>query len=700
MYQQISQHFGQRGQVEALVMTSFGLDVSYFERYILPAFFPSLGEGPVSEPHRPLFEYLEENQIPISVLFDANQLQRGEQLLAAGSSVIKELRWQAHPEMPRAGFFHPKVIIALLNDNGEKSLVVGAASANLTRSGWAHNFESCALVDLQLRAASKSSLLVDVRELLQSFQEDADNSVAIKIILEHIHECQAVRHSTRKHANHYRTRLWFGQDGLNLTDWLSQQVLHSDLRTGEWHLDVLSPYYSDDIPSLIDWANRQLNISSDTSLRTDAIRCYCPKLDGQYDIEHSVLEMYESSGVTWSSLVGETLKSKKKNTDGHHLERYLHAKVFRFWSKHNEVVIIGSANATKQGLRDGGHGNNEASLVLSSTAAEGAQLSSWLKPIAAIEKEDCNPVSEAEDHSVEEEKVPELMATFDWASAQLVLHNRDHRDVEIYLGNHAQANWVLQPGNRLSQTLEGLLIGSLFKSPTLKVKRISNSDKAWLCLVSESNLHAKPPAPSMERTIDELIRDWQLGPVERFTERVGLAGLPDDSHYMTAYTEETIESLPIEDRLNDMFLAMAKFRKEIESRLESEDELSEFNVMQIKARLFGHGAMSVKYFAEKLHESIDIKGQGQDGLSPTEGYISMLSVLDTLQLIKSKLSTHDLNHACSELIFELHDNYLNKIRERVKRELERDKDAPEPTQLINWVEQHFSYHGNQFNGQY
>lgn len=695
MYQQISQYFDQRGDIEALVLTSFGLDVGYFEKFILPAFFPSLGEGPASEPHRPLFEFLEENQIPISVLFDANQLQTGEQLVNASANIVKELRWQVHPVMPRTGFFHSKIILALVNKDGQKSLVLGTTSANLTRSGWAHNFEACTLVELKLQEG-KSSLLVDVASLVDSLEPNAENSKSLQMISQHIDAFHAEAASLSESSDRYRTRLWFGQGGLSLTNWLKQHVLHNDMKGGKWHLEVLSPYYSDELPSLITWASKELTAGAEAPTRKDVIRCFCPKIDGQYDIEHDTLERYSNSGVIWSSLTGESLKSKKKDTEGNALERYLHAKVFRFWSTQSEVIVVGSANATKQGMRDDGQGNQEASLVISSTVQDGSELKSWLQPIKAeITEAQCKKVSLTEDSANDDEKVPDLSTTFDWETKKISLHNNESEPLEIYLGNNATPIWSLEAVTSIEEILEGQLIGSLFNSPTIKVKKSSSINKAWICLVNESGLHAKPPAPTMERTIDELIRDWQLGPVDRFIERVGIAGLPDDSHHMTDYSADTIQSEPIEDKLNDMFLAISKFRKEIEAKLDISDEPSEFTLMQIKTRLFGQGAMSVSYFAKKLYQSIN-NDNGVSGLSCTEAYIAILTLMDALQ----QLTVLGFKEEFSTLILGLHKKYLNQLRKRVLKELKQDRESPEPSELITWVEQHFSYHRNQFNGQY
>lgn len=694
MYQQISQSFIEIGDLEALVMTTYGLDVSYFERYILPAFFPLLGEGPASEPHRPLFEYLEESQIPISVIYDASQLIRGEQLVSSEASVLKELRWQAHPVMPKVGVFHPKLIIALSDKKGDKFLTIGCASANLTRPGWAQNFEVCVLQSIKLTLNVQNSLVMDVLALLELLNNQAKNSAAIQKVLNGIQRVKP-KSTANKHLNNYRERLWFGQFGQSLTQWLDKEVLNSDLQEGEWNLDVLSPYYSKELPSILTWASDQFSQSAESQEKKSRIRCYCPRVNGEYDIDYETLEHYRNVGkVVWSSISGESLRSKLKDSEGNYLERFLHAKVYRFWSKHNEILIIGSANATSQGMRDEQRGNYEASMVVSVTACDGFENKSWLKPISnQIPESECKQNILSEDQAVEGESVPEIEAVFDWESKSISLHNKDSEVLVVFLGNQRQSSWVLEPNVKVIETLKEDKVGSLFNSPTLKVKRAMVQTKFWLCLVCETGLYAKPPAPSMERTVDELIRDWQLGPQDRFSERVGLAGLPDDANQMTTYTTESIQILPIEDRLNDMFLAVSQFRKEIESKFEVEGGSKDYIDVQIQSRLFGRGAMSVRYFCEKIVKSV----QGNAEISSTEAYLALLSIMDALFILQKKPSATVLSQSFKKLIKEVDNQYLRKLRTTVLNDLKQEGTDVNPTRLINWVEQNFSYHGNRFD---
>ena len=170
LHQRVLTYFGGEalGRIEALLFTSFGLDVRYFERSILPSFFPELGEGPASEPHRPLFEYLEETPVPISVMFDHDNFvgagMPGEQPV----SITKELRWQAHAVRGANNCFHSKLVLALVRrEDGALGIVFSCASANLTKPGWSHNLEACVLQTIWLEKGVQSGVLVDLQSCLK-----------------------------------------------------------------------------------------------------------------------------------------------------------------------------------------------------------------------------------------------------------------------------------------------------------------------------------------------------------------------------------------------------------------------------------------------------------------------------------------------------------------------------------------------------
>ncbi|HQT01699.1 MAG TPA: hypothetical protein PK501_01255 [Thiotrichales bacterium] len=694
LYQQVNTLFHPLGKVEALLLTSFGLDVSYFEKSILPAFFPHLGEGPATEPHRPLFEYLEETAIPISVLFDANNLVRGETVLGSTGSVTKELRWQAHPVIAKSGCFHPKVIIAQVRDQDRLSLVVGCSSANLTRPGWGHNFEACVMEVITLSKGMRHSLLLDLQALLKKFEKYADNSDAIGILLKTIEEIAPKKGSHRKHDTRYYTRLWFGQDGLSLSQWLKQKVLRDDLAmlSSEWKLEVLSPYFSETPPETLNWVSKEFSKHKEEN-EHPRILCFCPKDGDVFDVDRKIIQTYsELKHFTWAEFPTDRLRSQIKDQDGKGLHRFLHAKVYRFWTPKNELLVVGSANATTQGNRDRPPANDEACLIFSRELEEGAKpFSAWLRPLnQSIKELECREETKIPEDIPSEAPVPRLSIQFDWLSHKLTLNNQDYRDLDVYLGGSLKPlvtvsavknNVPLQPIVLSANNVE-----SLFRSPTLKVSLLNSPEIAWLCLIEEINLHAKPPAPTMERSVDDLIRDWQMGADERQADHVARAAMPDDLRASGGTSE--MNSIIDQDRLNDIFLAMWRFKTDLLKQLDNDDGVDDFTRLQLQSRLFGGGAMSVRYLVNKMFMNTGEMMLDSTKLDPVELYIGLLSVFDAVKTIEFSVIRQGFEDDLRALLQELNDR-LSGARENIKELLSSESNALDPDAFIEWIESNY-----------
>lgn len=690
LYQQISTTLQPLGAVEALLLTSFGLDVSYLEKAILPAFFPHLGDGPSSEPHRPLYEYLEEQPTPISVMFDANHLQQAEVSLSTTSPVTKELRWQAHPITRKSGCFHPKLIVAQMRKGDQVTLVVGCSSANLTKPGWGKNLEACALDVIPLREGIQSTLLVDVQALLNNLLGLAPRSVAIDILLKTLMETTPRPYFDRRQKASYRTRLWFGQDGKSLKQLLANDVLKDDLadKSKNWRLEVISPYFSDNPPEVLKWASRKLRAG--ISERETLISCLCP-YDGElFNVSSWVVEEFNKiHGFRWAKLPGGRQKSGLKDSDGNNLHRFVHAKVYRFWTPQSEVLVVGSANATTQGNCDQIPGNDEACLIFSRTVEEGAKpLTAWLMPMdGEINAEDCRVESVCPEDVAVADPVPSLSISYDWASHEIVIDNRDARDLAVYLGGDSSPLDILLAGETKILVLTAGQAQSLYISPVLKVSVPYSRRQAWLCLVEESNLHAKPPAPSMERSVDDLIRDWQMGECDRQADHIARVAMPDDMRASSSGVTPELDTVREQDRLNDIFLAMWRFRSELLEKIGAKADLDRFTQLQIQSRLFGQGAMSVRYFVSKLNPERESAPSNQ--FDPVERYIAMLCLRENVEVIRVPAERHGFTSDMRQLIEDL-SVQLDSAKENLLELLRDDPRCPDATALVEWVEANYS----------
>lgn len=145
------------GEVDALVFTTFGLDVEFFEDSVL---------GPLAVDQLKLSsaqdvfgasEYCQETNV--GVFYDAN----------ATEAVEKRVTFQTHPVFLENGAFHPKVILVSGRTGGERVVRLLVGSANLSLAGWAKNREIFATVEVTDAATARPLL-----ELLEFLVESQD----------------------------------------------------------------------------------------------------------------------------------------------------------------------------------------------------------------------------------------------------------------------------------------------------------------------------------------------------------------------------------------------------------------------------------------------------------------------------------------------------------------------------------------------
>jgi len=247
----------------------------------------------------------------------------------------------------------------------------------------------------------------------------------------------------------------------------------------------------------------------------------------------------------------------------------------------------------------------------------------------------------------------------------------------------------LQSRKECSLCLDPHQIQTLFISPAV---RVVSPEKAWLCLVEEKNLHLKPPAPTMERNIDDLIRDWQLGSDQRQAEHIARAAMPDDLRNSADGSSPEMDEGAEQDRLNDIFTAMYQFRKDILTKLQNTENLQAFTRLQIQTRLFGNGAMSVRYLLQKICAP-DISEQASaesTAFDVIEQYLALMSLHDALQRLVDPINAAGMAEDMSVLLKEVKYT-IAAAQNRVIPALEQDDSSPDARTLLAWIDDHFSY---------
>jgi len=196
----------------------------------------------------------------------------------------------------------------------------------------------------------------------------------------------------------------------------------------------------------------------------------------------------------------------------------------------------------------------------------------------------------------------------------------------------------------------------------------------------------------MERNIDDLIRDWQLGSSERQAEHIARAAMPDDMRSSADGVSPELDEAAEQDRLNDIFMAMHRFRHDILAKLQNTENLEAFTKLQIQARLFGKGAMSVRYFLEKMcpPNSGEQASATPMTLDVIEQYLALMSLRDALERLVDTVNAAGMAAEMRQLLEEVQ-TAIADVQTRVISTLRQDDSSPDAQTVLAWVEDHFSY---------
>jgi hypothetical protein len=400
-------------RIEAAVFTTFCFEPGFFELEILSLLF----DGGLSQAPKVRLLMLEERvreHGPIAVYYD-------RRALIADDPPKLDVRRIA---MARDGFFHPKVALVLLSApvdpedpslGREHTLLVGILSANLTKAGWWENVE-CAWLD-EIAEGSRCSYRQDLQFLLHRILDDeaslptrtkndrAGNAhAALERIRAFIAKSDNVADDTRRTARRrLQPRLFVGQDAMSLAEFVAD-VLR--LPEDTYNLEVLSPYFGDDSAGPLQ--------ALQSALQPKETRVLLPRSEDGTAECTSALYAQVAQIADWGALPGDLL-SRGKSATKDQRQRFVHAKVYRLWSRaeKREYLVVGSPNLTGPAHAPAGAGNLEAAAVFE--VEDPGPLRFWLSPVEST------PVSFSDTLAGEplgEPEVPPLHVEHHWEAAQ------------------------------------------------------------------------------------------------------------------------------------------------------------------------------------------------------------------------------------------------------------------------------------------
>ena len=328
----------------AAVFLTFRFDPGFFEQEVLPV----LLNVPVSHAAAIKLVQLDDalKSVPdgVAVYYD----QAG--LVPEADSGRLDVRRIAVRH--RTGIFHPKNVFALVED-GEpdeeghraRSLIVACLSANLTRGGWWENVEVCHTEEIA--EDSFTRVAEDVIGFLDGLErrigdKSSDGHAALRAIRTFLSGTQA--RARRSSGGVLHTHFFDG--AMALPDFL-EGATGTALKG--MNLEIISPYFDEGPTSkpLEDLIDR---------FGPREVRVFLPKGNGgEVLCSQELFEWVKSQPkVFWASLPHERVRSGKSE---HARERFVHAKVYRFFQAQpkREILFVGSANLTGPAHRSGGN---------------------------------------------------------------------------------------------------------------------------------------------------------------------------------------------------------------------------------------------------------------------------------------------------------------------------------------------------------
>lgn len=495
-------------RVRAGVFTTYTFDPGFFELHVLPLLFDQ-SFSHVDKVRRIQLEDALYGLNDLAVYYDRMAL--------APDAEPAQLDYRRIDVRRRTGCFHPKVALLLVDEKGREpddsgedrrpkvrqSLIVAILSANLTRGGWWESVECAHIQEIRdyETDGSRCSFRGDLIQLITRIRECADEGEDHGA-LDTIHRFLLQRTQTWDFAvsrwkDRFLTRIFFGQQQMTFAQWLADL----GMAHYEWNLEVISPFFdASGARPLEDLVNR---------LKPRKTLVYLPR-----DNDGTALvsaDAYKAIGAiaTWSDLPWDIVAREGRQKAESLPPRYVHAKVYRFWSKNGpNVLVVGSVNLTTPAHSHAAAGNMEAAFLLDGSEKTSAQW--WLQPAEREARRFAEkPPAEDEPSSP---AFLDLSLRYDWATHELFYRLTEKSEggftvlersgrVLFHIEAPRIGKWTACPADAASRVEEIL--------PSTSFVDVEHAKGRWRLLVREENMSHRP---SLLRhlTPEEILEYWSL----------------------------------------------------------------------------------------------------------------------------------------------------------------------------------------------
>lgn len=423
--------------IEAVLFTTYNLEVSFFETEVIPLLFSDVGvfSNDIRIKELQVREKLESTKIALDLFYDERMFEQERQ---SSSKSTPSMEYGFFGITHGNEAFHAKVTLVLgTNRAEEKELILFAGSNNLTKAGWWDNVETVNSIRLSNKRLPSQEILDSLHSLIEYLVESnalVEQSNALREISVFLNQLSA---SNKYYAD---TQFYFSYERNFPT------FLEESLGKNYKALEIVSPYFPDDEKSKL---HEVLHVKGKIYLpveQKDEIKIA--------QCSESFYAHIKENGLQWAQF------QKDINNELSIGKRMVHAKLYLLVNETGNWVFSGSVNFTYKALYD----NIEAGFLFK------VDSETTLLEKLRSEPLDFLPENITEENTNKRENTEEEFFTgqilFDWTVNQkrLMLFGEMPLGDECYLKSHNEEvllsiekdvkSYVIEENSLLTKHLE------------------------------------------------------------------------------------------------------------------------------------------------------------------------------------------------------------------------------------------------------
>jgi len=424
-------------QVLAALFTTYTFEPDFFELEIIPLLLKR--NTPYSTDERVkrfmVRDKLRESGMPIDIYYDLPMYrQSGE--------TSPQMEYHSTGVNLGNRAFHGKVNMILVKDKGgERVLLIGAGSNNLTQAGWWDNIECQHWEEIRKEHAQDEfvkTLRRDTKFLADYHDQRIATNSATHMIDSFLSSCDG-----SSSANDF---YYYGLSHIEKRESFQSFLIqdNSPLKQyNNWMVEIISPFFVD---------KEKSNIHKDflKGIGVNGIKLLLP-----FDSDNKALcqkgyfqHINDSDDISWADWEKKMVTELGGQQNAEPFRR-LHAKVYHFYNGIQSWVFVGSINFTHMAM----YKNVEAGFLV--------KQSRITPMLEVIEKnEDLSFANLDEDvpgnnHETEDERsIPEIHLSFDWLEKKLLGYSKEVTDEVTIQILDAEGDPVTTPWALTSETSE------------------------------------------------------------------------------------------------------------------------------------------------------------------------------------------------------------------------------------------------------